>query len=40
VVDVTALVTLDREDLAAVAGRVPAAVMRDVDHGLRRVLGL
>ncbi|OMQ15904.1 mRNA interferase MazF2 [Modestobacter sp. VKM Ac-2676] len=43
-VDVTALATLDRGDLDDVAddvaGHVPAALMQDVDRGLRRVLGL
>ena len=39
-VTVTALVTLDRTDLDEVAGRVPAALMQEVDRGLRRVLGL
>ena len=40
VVNVTALATLDRDDLDTVAGRVPAAVMREVDRGLRHVLAL
>ena len=39
-VNVTALATLDRDDLGDMAGRVPAALMQDVDRGLRRVLGL
>ena len=39
VINVTALVTLDKTDLEP-AGHVPAAVMDDVDRGLRRVLGL
>jgi mRNA interferase MazF len=39
-VNVTALVTLDREDLTEAVGRVPAALMQEVDRGLRRVLGL
>ncbi|WP_299956795.1 type II toxin-antitoxin system PemK/MazF family toxin [uncultured Modestobacter sp.] len=39
-VNVTALATLDRGDLDDVAGHVPAALMQDVDRGLRRVLGL
>jgi mRNA interferase MazF len=40
VVNVTALVTLDKTDLDAEVGRLPAALMDDVDRGLRRVLGL
>lgn len=40
VVNVTALVTLDKADLDEEAGRLPAALMDDVDRGLRRVLGL
>jgi len=40
VVNVTALVTLDKADLDAEAAYLPAAVMSDVDRGLRRVLGL
>jgi len=40
VVNVTALATLDRDDLTEFAGRVPASLMQDVDRGLRRVLGL
>ena len=36
----TALATLDRTDLAGLAGRVPASVLQDVDRGLRRVLAL
>jgi mRNA interferase MazF len=40
VVNVTALATLDRDDLDAVVGRVPAAAMREVDRGLSRVLSL
>ena len=39
-VDVTALATLDRTDLAGPAGRVPASVLQDVDRGLRRVLAV
>jgi len=31
---------LDKADLGAQAGRLPAALMDDVDRGLRRVLGL
>jgi mRNA interferase MazF len=40
VVNVTALVTLDRTDLDTEAGHLPPAIMSDVDRGLRRVLGL
>jgi mRNA interferase MazF len=40
VVNVTALVTLDKADLDEPAGHVPASLMNDVDRGLRRVLGL
>jgi mRNA interferase MazF len=40
VVNVTALVTLNKNDLTQQVGDVPSALMRDVDSGLRRVLGL
>ncbi|MCP3797932.1 type II toxin-antitoxin system PemK/MazF family toxin [Allokutzneria sp. A3M-2-11 16] len=40
VANVTALVTLDKSDLTGRAGEVPMSLMRDVDAGLRRVLGL
>ena len=40
VVNVTALVTLDKDDLEKRAGTVPAGLMDDVDRGLRAVLGL
>ena len=40
VVNVTALVTLDKADLAARAGTVPAAALEEVDRGLRQVLRL
>lgn len=40
VVNVTALVTLDKTDLDTEAGQLPAALMGDVDQGLRRLLGL
>jgi mRNA interferase MazF len=41
VVDVTALATVDRSDLdGAPAGRLPAALLDEVDRGLRRVLDL
>ncbi|MGY5885340.1 type II toxin-antitoxin system PemK/MazF family toxin [Modestobacter lacusdianchii] len=39
-VNVTALATLDRHDLDGLVGHVPAALMQDVDRGLRRVLAL
>jgi mRNA interferase MazF len=40
VVNVTALVTLNKTDLEATAGNLPASLINDVDRGLRRVLGL
>lgn len=40
VVNVTALVTLDKSDLEAEAGHLPAALMHEVDRGLRSVLSL
>ena len=40
VVNVTALVTLDKADLDDEAGHLPSALMDDVDRGLRRVLAL
>ena len=40
VVNVTALVALDENDLGTEAGQLPPALMNDVDRGLRRVLGL
>jgi mRNA interferase MazF len=40
VVNVTALVTLDKSDLELETGHLPASLMDDVDRGLRRVLGL
>jgi mRNA interferase MazF len=40
VVNVTALVTLDRTGLDTETGHLPASLMNDVDRGLRRVLGL
>jgi mRNA interferase MazF len=40
VINVTALVTLDKTDLEEPAGYAPVSVMGDVDRGLRRVLGL
>lgn len=40
VVNVTALVTLDKADLDAPVGHLPAALIDDIGRGLRRVLGL
>jgi mRNA interferase MazF len=40
VVNVTALVTLNKSDLTDWIGSTPQSVMRDVDRGLRLVLGL
>jgi mRNA interferase MazF len=40
VINVTALVTLDKADLEEPAGYAPASLMDEVDRGLRRVLGL
>jgi len=40
VVNVTALVTLDKADLRTEAGQLAASLMNEVDRGLRRVLGL
>lgn len=40
VVNVTALVTLDKDDVTEHAGTVPSVLMTDVDRGLRRVLDL
>jgi mRNA interferase MazF len=40
VVNVTALVTLDKTDLDAETGHLPPTLMNEVDRGLRRVLGL
>lgn len=40
VVNVTALVTLDKDDLTGAVGHIPAVLMRAVDAGLRQVLGL
>jgi mRNA-degrading endonuclease toxin of MazEF toxin-antitoxin module len=37
---VTALVTQDKTDLDAETGQLSAALMGDVDQGLRRLLGL
>ena len=40
VVNVSSLVTLDKDDLAEPAGRVPDYLMDEVDRGLRRIVGL
>jgi mRNA interferase MazF len=40
VVNVTALVTLDKADLDEPVGHLPPSLMNDVDRGLRRALGL
>ena len=40
VVNVTALVTLDKTDLDEAVGHLPASLLNDVDRGLHRVLGL
>ncbi|MGH3359001.1 MAG: type II toxin-antitoxin system PemK/MazF family toxin [Nocardioidaceae bacterium] len=40
VVNVTAVVTLDKSDLSEAVGEVPSPLMQEVDRGLRRVLGL
>ncbi|MEB3068545.1 type II toxin-antitoxin system PemK/MazF family toxin [[Mycobacterium] vasticus] len=40
VVNVTALVTLNKSDLADRVGEVPPSLMTEIDRGLRRVLGL
>ena len=39
VVNVTALVTLDKSDLYTEMGQLPSALMTDADRGLHRVLG-
>ena len=40
VVNVTALVTLNKTDLTERVGEVPASLMHEVDRGLRRILDL
>jgi mRNA interferase MazF len=40
VVTVTAIVTLNKSDLASPAGRIPGHLMDDVDRGLRQVLSV
>jgi mRNA-degrading endonuclease toxin of MazEF toxin-antitoxin module len=39
-VNVTALVTVNKTDLRPGGRRLPAALMDEVDQGLRRVLGV
>ena len=40
VINVTALVTLDKTDQETPVGHLPTSLMDDVDRGLHRVLGL
>ena len=40
VVNVTAVITLNKTDLSDRAGKVPPSLMSEVDRGLRRVLDL
>ena len=40
VVNATALVTLNKDEMEGPVGQVPDELMREVDRGLRRVLGL
>lgn len=40
VVNVTALVTLNKTDLTDRIGNVPESLMYEVDRGLRRILGI
>jgi mRNA interferase MazF len=40
VVNVTALVTLNKSDLSDQAGHIPDSLVDEVNRGLRRVLGL
>jgi mRNA interferase MazF len=40
VVNVTALVTLNKDDLAEFVGEIPAVFLNEVHRGLRRVLDL
>lgn len=40
VVNVTAVVTLNKDDLGDGAGSVPSSLMREVEDGLRQVLAL
>ena len=40
VVNVTAVVTLNKADLSEQAGQAPVALLREIDRGLRHVLDL
>ncbi|OLB79806.1 MAG: mRNA interferase MazF2 [Actinobacteria bacterium 13_2_20CM_2_71_6] len=40
VVNVTALVTLDKDEIQGPVGAVPESLMGEIDRGLRRVLAL
>lgn len=40
VVNVTALVTLNKTDLSEFAGRLPSSLMHELDNGLRQILAL
>lgn len=40
VVNVTALVTLDKDEIEGVTAQAPPSLMHQVDAGLRRVLGM
>lgn len=40
VVNVTAVVTLNKTDLSEQAGRAPLALLREIDRGLRHILDL
>lgn len=40
VVNVTAVITLDRAELDEPVGQLPEALMHELDQGLRQVLGL
>ena len=39
VLNVTALVTIDKADLGQPVGKLPGSLMAEIDRGLRRVLG-
>ncbi|WP_163551594.1 type II toxin-antitoxin system PemK/MazF family toxin [Candidatus Frankia alpina] len=40
VANVTAIVTVNKDELGHAVGAVPGGLMRDLDRGLRQVLGL
>jgi mRNA interferase MazF len=40
VVNVTAMVTVNKDELDGPVGQAPEGLMQDVDSGLRRVLGI